>query len=214
MLRGCTLNWPGFSEEFFKRHNMLVLCYPPPQALYLNFSLEQPAVIDFFFFLYFCFYKFNAIESSFLPLHVFPLKTSSNEHDLGKLASLKTLKLSVAKSRRRAWSAILMQTVFQLPACISNSIRVGPLRSKFRALKSFLSWKADAVIILGLFCSCSNIVNRWTSCPHAQISDGICLSLGWFQGFTDYAYTTLFKWAHRNQIKETFGYLGFVDDSL
>lgn len=36
MLRGCTLNWLGFSEEFFKRHNMLVLWLSPTASTLLE----------------------------------------------------------------------------------------------------------------------------------------------------------------------------------
>lgn len=74
MWRGCTLDWLGFSWQFIKRHNMLVLLVNPLHHKHFiwTFALKQPAVANLY--LYIFTYKSKAVESHFLSSHVLSLK--------------------------------------------------------------------------------------------------------------------------------------------
>lgn len=74
MWRGCTLDWLGFSWQFIKRHNMLVLLANPLHHKHFiwTFALKQPAVANLY--LYIFTYKSKAVESHFLSSHVLSLK--------------------------------------------------------------------------------------------------------------------------------------------
>lgn len=68
-----------FFLSFSKGTICLCFVYPPPQALEL-FDLSCQLFKTFFY----TFFKLDAIESSFIfPLHMFPLKPSANEQNLG-----------------------------------------------------------------------------------------------------------------------------------
>lgn len=77
MPRGCTLNWPGFSEESFKRHNMLVLWLSPTASTLLELFAWAASCYWLFFFCCCCIFAFiNSMPLShlFFPYMCFPWK--------------------------------------------------------------------------------------------------------------------------------------------